>query len=75
MSLIKIVNLGDELVFDCRAKREEAKKISVTVVEFLKNFNGKPGVKFKIDADLSIPIRQFRQQTIGDHEDPLNKKI
>ena len=73
MSLIKIVNEYDELVFDLREKREEAKKISLTIVEFLKNFHGKPGVKFKIDADLSIPIRQFRQQTIGADEDPLNK--
>lgn len=65
MSLIKIVNEYDELVFDLRDKLPEAKKISLTVVELVKSFHGKPAVKFKIDADLSIPIRQFRQQTVG----------
>jgi hypothetical protein len=69
MALIKILNIGDELVFDLREKKLEAKKISLTVVELMKNFNGKSGVKFKISADLSIPIRQFRQQTIGAEED------
>ena len=73
MSLIKIVNEYDELVFDLREKLPEAKKISLTVVEFMKNFHGKPGVKFKIDADLSIPIRQFRQQIVGADDDIHNK--
>jgi hypothetical protein len=60
MSLIKIIGVGDELVFDLKDAVKDAKQISVYLCE-------KAGRKavLKIDADRSIPIRHFRQQSIG----------
>lgn len=60
MALIKIIDVGDELEFDLKDKRENADKISIYLTE-------KAGRKavLKITADRSIPIRHFRQQTVG----------
>lgn len=60
MALIKIINVGDELVFDLKDKAENAKTISI----FLTEKAGRKAV-LKITADRSIPIRHFKQQTVG----------
>lgn len=60
MALIKIIGVGDELVFDLASVSKDAKQISIYLCE-------KAGRKavLKIDADRSIPIKHFRQQNVG----------
>ena len=60
MALIKIINVGDELIFDLRDKAENAKEISV----FLTEKAGRKAV-LKITADRSIPIKHFKQHVMG----------
>jgi hypothetical protein len=60
MSLIKIIGVGDELVFDLKNMKPDTKQISIYLCE-------KAGRKavLKVDADRSIPIQHFRQQNVG----------
>lgn len=60
MALIKIIGVGDELVFELTDAIKDAKQISIYLCE-------KAGRKavLKIDADRSIPIKHFRQQNVG----------
>jgi hypothetical protein len=60
MALIKIIGVGEELIFDLKDMASDAKQISV----FLCEKAGRKAV-LKIDADRSIPIKHFRQQKIG----------
>lgn len=59
MSFIKMVEIGDELIFDLRGKKEEAKEISVFFVR-----RGGKMVVLDIRADFSIKVKQYKQQTI-----------
>lgn len=56
MALLKVINQGDELVFDLSQKKELANRISIFLVERA----GRAAV-LKISADRSIPIKHFRQ--------------
>jgi hypothetical protein len=60
MALIKIIGVGDELVFDLASIAKDAKQISIYLCE-------KAGRKavLKIDADRTIPIKHYRQQNVG----------
>lgn len=60
MSLIKVIGVGDELEFDLSRMTPETKKISI----FLCEKAGRKAV-LRVDADRSIPIKHFRQQSIG----------
>ena len=61
MALIKIIGVGDELIFDLRTMSNEARKeISIMLTEKA----GRQAV-MKITADRSIPIKHFRQHEIG----------
>jgi len=59
MSLIKIIKVTDELVFDVPPS---AKPQTISV--FLTEKAGRTAV-LKITADRSIKIEHFRQQTVG----------
>jgi hypothetical protein len=56
MSLIKIIGVGDELVFDLEKMAKDTKQIKV----YLSEKAGRKAV-LRIDADRSIPIRHFKQ--------------
>ena len=58
MALIKIISVGDELIFDLR-DAGGAKEISVTLTEKA----GRQAV-LRISADRSIPIKHFRQKKV-----------
>lgn len=60
MSLIKIIGVGDELVFELGDMKPGTKQISI----FLCEKAGRKAV-LKVDADRSIPIKHFRQQNVG----------
>lgn len=57
MALIKIISVGDELIFDLRSLAPGSKEISVMLSEKA----GRQAV-LRIAADRSIPIKHFRQQ-------------
>jgi hypothetical protein len=59
MALIKIINVGEELIFDLANKVPGANTISVVLTE-------KAGRKavLKISADRSIPINHVKQATL-----------
>jgi hypothetical protein len=60
--LKKIIKVGDELNFDIGAVQPGARKeISIFLIEK----SGRSAV-LKIVADRSIPIRQFKQQQVGE---------
>jgi hypothetical protein len=61
MALIKILRVGDELIFNLHNKLETAKTISVILVEKA----GKSQVVLKIAADRSIDIKHSRQVEMG----------
>lgn len=60
MALIKIIGVGDELIFDLKDVASSASQISIVLCE-------KAGRKavLKVTADRSIPIRHYRQQKVG----------
>ena len=58
MALIKIIDVGDELVFEIPAS-EKPEKISL----FLTEKAGRKAV-LKITANRSIPIRHYKQQQV-----------
>lgn len=60
MSLIKIIDVGDELIFELNNMTPSVKQISV----FLTERAGRKAV-LKITADRSIPIKHFRQKQVG----------
>ncbi|PKN36684.1 MAG: hypothetical protein CVU62_13200 [Deltaproteobacteria bacterium HGW-Deltaproteobacteria-2] len=59
MALIKIIDVGNELVFEVPAS-EKPQKISI----FLTEKAGRKAV-LKITADRSIPIKHYKQQIVG----------
>jgi len=61
MALIKIIGVGDELIFDLREMVAGTKEISI----MLSAKAGRQAV-LRISADRSIPIKHFRQQRIPD---------
>jgi hypothetical protein len=63
MALIKMIKVGDELIFDLTDMAEGVKEISVMMVERA----GRNSV-LKITADRSIPIKHFKMQTIPSRE-------
>jgi hypothetical protein len=58
MALIKIINVGDELVFEVFPSSEKQ-----TISMFLTEKAGRKAV-LKITADRSIPIRHYKQQQV-----------
>ncbi len=69
MALIKVINVGDELVFDLRGRKEGADKISIFLVERA----GRAAV-LKISADYSIPIKQFKQAHVPNYDRELPRQ-
>jgi hypothetical protein len=67
MALIKILSIGDELVFDLREMSRDSRRISIFLVERA----GRAAV-LKISADRSIPIKQFKQAHVPDRSDHDN---
>jgi len=61
MALIKIISVGDELIFDLKDMAVGAKEISVMLTEKA----GRQAV-LRISADRSIPIKHFRQQRLSE---------
>jgi len=65
MALIKLLNVGDELIFDLKEMdRVESKEISVTICE-----KGGRVVVLKLRAHRSIPIRVFKQELVERKEE------
>lgn len=61
MALVKVIRVGDELIFDLNEVSDDAKKeISVTLVEKA----GKMAV-LRISAHRSIPIKHSKQVQLG----------
>jgi len=60
MSLMKVIRVGDELELDLENMAPDAKKIKI----YLCDKAGRTAV-LRIDADRSIPIKHFRQQSVG----------
>jgi len=56
MSLIKLINVGDELIFDLSNVKPGTKNIKVALIEK----TGRTAV-LKIDTDRSIDVKQIRQ--------------
>jgi hypothetical protein len=68
MALLKVIQQGDELIFDLSQKKEMANRISVMLVERA----GRAAV-LKISADRSIPIKHFRQARVPVEGGDANK--
>ena len=60
MALIKIIGIGDELIFDLKDMAPEAKEISVSLTEKA----GRQAV-LRISADRSIIIKTFKIQKVS----------
>ena len=68
MALLKILKIGDELIFDVRKMAPESKEISVQLSET----EGKVAC-FKIRAHKSIPIHLSKQETIPEKHETLEE--
>lgn len=59
MALLKVINQGDELIFDLKGKKDTADRISIFLVECA----GRSAV-MRISADRSIPIDHSKQANV-----------